>query len=161
MAIRAGGVTRVVEAALAPPFTGDRGLNRSIAAGLPRLAGARFRGEYPFAHIEFEDPDLPVTLRLEAFNPFIPLEADDSALPVAILRYTVRSRAAKPVEGSLAFTLFNPIGKTTGYERVAAVRRGMPDLGQNVNEPPVTVITPITAYCFLAISSPFHRCCPL
>ena len=134
VAIWAGGATRVVEAALQPPFTGDRGLARATAAGLPRLPGARFRGEYPFAWIEFDDPDLPVTITLEAFNPFIPLEADDSALPVAILRYTVKPKGSKPVECSLAFSLFNPIGKTTGYERVAAVRRAMADLGKNVNE---------------------------
>jgi uncharacterized protein (DUF608 family) len=28
-----------------------------------------------------------VTVSLEAFNPLIPLETDDSALPVAIFRY--------------------------------------------------------------------------
>jgi uncharacterized protein (DUF608 family) len=127
-------VTKVVEAPMPPPFIGDRGLLRSTAAGLPRLAGARFRGEYPFANIEFEDPDLPVTISLEAFNPMIPLEPDDSALPVAILRYTIRSLAPEPVEAALAFSLFNPIGKPSGYERVAAVRRALPDLGGNVNE---------------------------
>ncbi len=132
VAIRAGGVTRVVEAAMLPPYTGDRGLQRSTAAGLPRLAGARFRGEYPFARIDFEDADLPVAISLEAFNPFIPLEADDSALPVAILRYTVKAK--RETDCSLAFSLFNPIGKTTGYERVAAVRRSLADLGKNVNE---------------------------
>jgi uncharacterized protein (DUF608 family) len=127
-------MTRVVEAALSPPFTGDRGFLRSTAAGLPRLAAAVFRGEYPFAWIEFDDPDLPVTVALEAFNPFIPLDADDSALPVAILRYTVKPKGTPPVECSLAFSLFNPIGKPAGYKRVAAVRRAMPGLGKNVNE---------------------------
>ncbi len=124
---------KVVEAPMQPPFIGDRGLLRSTAAGLPRFAGARFVGEYPFAHVEFEDPELPVSVQLEAFNPFIPLDADDSALPVAILRYTIRSRASQPVDGALAFSLFNPIGKTTGYERISGVRRAMPDLGRNVN----------------------------
>ncbi len=127
-------VTRVVEAPLGPPFIGDRGLLRSSAAGLPRLASARFIGEYPVARIEFEDPDLPVTFTLGALNPFIPLEADDSALPLAIFRYRVRSRSKQPVSGSLAFSLFNPIGKTTGYERVSNVRRAMADLGGNINQ---------------------------
>jgi len=128
-------ITKIVEAPLPAPFVGDRGLLRTSAAGLPRMSGARFRGEYPLAKIDFEDPDLPVAVSLEAFNPFIPLDAEDSALPLAVLRYTVRSRAKRPVEGSLACSLFNPIGKPTGYERVRQVRRPMPELGGNINQP--------------------------
>ena len=127
-------LTKVVAAPAEPPYIGQSGLNRATVAGLPHMAGARFRGEYPIAKVWFEDPDLPVAVSLEAFNPFLPLEADDSALPVAFFLYRVQSRSSKPVEGALAFSLFNPIGKTSGYERVAGVRSQMPDLGKNINE---------------------------
>jgi uncharacterized protein (DUF608 family) len=103
-------VVKVVEAPLQPPFRGGDGVPRSRAQGLPRLSGARFTGAYPFADIAFEDDSLPVTVSLEAFNPLVPLETDDSALPVAILRYRVTNRANSAADVALAFSILNPIG---------------------------------------------------
>src|SRR3989441_12459637 len=124
-------VTRVVEAPLPPPYRGAHGVSRESAEGLPRLRAARFFGSYPLARIEFSDPALPVEVTLEAFNPFIPLEVDDSALPVAILRYRLRSRSAKPARAALAFSLENPIG----YDGVARIpTKRSPAFGRNSNE---------------------------
>ncbi len=103
-------VVKVVEAPLQPPFRGRDGVPRFSAQGLPRLAGARFTGAYPFAEIAFEDTSLPVSVSLEAFNPFIPLQVDDSALPVAILRYKVTNRSTGPVDLALAFSILNAVG---------------------------------------------------
>jgi len=35
----------------------------------------------------FQDSALPVTVPLETFNPFVPLDVDDFSLPVAIFKY--------------------------------------------------------------------------
>jgi len=48
--------------------------------GLSRLESATFTGEYPLAHIDFQDGALPVKVELDAFSPFIPHEPDDSGL---------------------------------------------------------------------------------
>lgn len=101
---------KVVEAPLQPPFRGRDGVPRSRAQGLPRLAGARFTGAYPFAEIAFEDESLPLAISLEAFNPFVPLAVDDSSLPVAILRYRLTNRGDGPVDAALAFSMLNAIG---------------------------------------------------
>lgn len=101
---------KVVEGPLTPPFGGAFGYTRESAQGLPRFQKAEFTGTYPFAGVAFEDHSLPVTVSLEAFNPFIPLNVDDSSLPVAILRYTVSSRSKKPVDLALAFSLLNAVG---------------------------------------------------
>lgn len=103
-------VVKVVEAPLRPPFRGGDGVPRYGAQGLPRFAGATFTGAYPFAEIAFEDDSLPVSVTLEAFNPFVPLEVDDSALPVAILRYRLTNRSAAQADVALAFSILNPIG---------------------------------------------------
>jgi uncharacterized protein (DUF608 family) len=103
-------VVKVVEAPLRPPFRGGDGVPRGGAAGLPRFAGAAFSGAYPFAEIAFEDDSLPVSVTLEAFNPLLPLQVDDSALPVAIFRYHVTNRSAAPTDVALAFSILNPIG---------------------------------------------------
>ncbi|MGI8785388.1 MAG: GH116 family glycosyl-hydrolase [Acidobacteriota bacterium] len=101
---------RVVEAPLQPPFRGAQGYPRERAQGLPHLKSARFTGAYPLAEIAFEDDTLPVEIALEAFNPFIPLESDDSSLPVAILRYRLTNRTRDAVSAALAFSILNPIG---------------------------------------------------
>ena len=82
-------VARVLESRILPPYEGQDGLGSNNVPGLSRLESAMFTGEYPLAHIEFQDSTLPVKVELEAFSPFIPHEPDDSGLPVAILRYRV------------------------------------------------------------------------
>jgi non-lysosomal glucosylceramidase len=106
----ASSTVRVVEGPLGPPFHGAEGFHRESAEGLPRFRGARFTGAYPFATIEFDDESLPIQVSLEAFNPCIPLNVDDSSLPVAILRYHLRSRSKRPVDAALAFSLLNAVG---------------------------------------------------
>ena len=103
-------VARVLERKILPPFAQERGLQPAAVAGLPRLAEARFRGEYPFAHVEFEDGGLPVEVSLEAFNPMAPLDADFSGLPVGVFSWRVRNPGAVPVSVTVALSLFNAVG---------------------------------------------------
>lgn len=110
---QAGGVepvARVLEAQLQPPFGGSSGPPTGRVPGLPRLSSARFTGEYPFAVIDFADEVLPVQVQLEAFNPFIPLDADASGLPVAIFRWRLHNPGSSPVEATVALSLLNAIG---------------------------------------------------
>jgi non-lysosomal glucosylceramidase len=79
-------VARVLEARIEPPYEGASGLGANNAPGLARLEAARFTGEYPLARIDFSDRDLPVKISLEGFSPFIPHDAEESGLPVAVLR---------------------------------------------------------------------------
>lgn len=103
-------VVRVLEARIGTPYGVGRGLNPGQVSGLSRLHDATFTGEYPLAKIAFHDPELPVSVTLEAFTPIIPLEADDSGLPAAVLRYRVTNNAGKAAKTSVAFSLENPAG---------------------------------------------------
>lgn len=112
-------VTKVLEARPLPPFNGGRFWNDSVSAiGLPRFASAIFRGSFPFARIGLSDPEIPLEVELEAFSPFIPLDADASGFPVAILRYRLRNPRNSATRISLAYSVENPL-----YERV----NGEPD----------------------------------
>jgi non-lysosomal glucosylceramidase len=102
-------VARVLEARILPPYEGQNGLGSNNAPGLSRLQSAKFTGEYPLARVDFQDRSLPVKVKLDAFSPFIPHEADDSGLPVAILRYTVSNPGPTAAEVSLAFSIDNPM----------------------------------------------------
>ncbi len=69
----------------------------------------RFRGEYPLGIVEYHDPGIPVEVRLEAFSPFIPLNADDSSLPATVMRFTVKNTSAHPLNAELIGRLENAV----------------------------------------------------
>ncbi|MGO8785975.1 MAG: GH116 family glycosyl-hydrolase [Terriglobia bacterium] len=105
-------VVRVLESRLQPPYERtESGLGSDNAPGLPRLADATFTGAYPFARIAFADPHLPVKVRLEAFNPLVPLDVDASGWPVAVLRYTISNANTAPARAGVAWSIENPVGK--------------------------------------------------
>jgi non-lysosomal glucosylceramidase len=103
-------VVRVLESKLLPPYEAADGLSPNQVSGLSRVEEASFIGEYPLAKIAFRDPGLPVKVTLEAFTPIIPLDADASGLPVAVLRYVVHNPAEVAARVSIAFSLDNPVG---------------------------------------------------
>ncbi len=102
--------TRVLEGPLSAPHIVSHGYHPVTSAGLPRFAETKFKGEYPFANIEFKDPTMPADISLEAFTPLIPLNPEDSGIPCAILTYTVRNSSKKPMKLSLVGSLINPVG---------------------------------------------------
>lgn len=103
-------VARVLEGRLLPPYEGGNdALGVQNAPGLARFANATFTGEYPLATVDFRDPKVPVTVKLEAFSPFVPLEPDDSGLPVAVLRYRVRNPGKAAAKVSIAFSIDSPV----------------------------------------------------
>src|SRR6202453_291710 len=102
-------IARVLEARILPPYEGQDGLGSNNSPGLSRIQGATFTGEYPLANIKFEDQSLPVQVELEAFSPFIPHDADDSGLPVAILRYRVHNPGHATAKVGVAFSIDNPV----------------------------------------------------
>ena len=123
-------VARILERRFTPPYRGGgHGIAQRQLSGLPRLDSAEFRGEYPFATIKFRDRGLPVHVELNAWNPFIPLNVDDSALPAAVFSWTVSNPTADTVDIGLAGSIVNPIGS-----RYTNVRGERPGLGQNLNE---------------------------
>ena len=123
-------VAKVLERQFIPPYSDNGGgLPQRQLAGLPRFEEAAFRGEFPFAWIDFKDHDLPVQVSLEAWNPFIPLNVDDSALPLAIFRWNLTNPTSDTVEVSIAASLFNPIGS-----RYTNVKGEKPGLGKNANQ---------------------------
>ena len=102
-------IARVLESRILPPYEGQDGLGSKNSPGLSRLEEATFTGEFPLAHIDFEDKRLPVHVELDAFSPFIPHDPDDSGLPVAILRYRVSNPGNTAAKVSIVFSIENPV----------------------------------------------------
>lgn len=78
--------------------------------GLPRFRAAEFHAAYPMAQVILSDETFPVSVRLEAFNPLTPTDADSSGLPLAVLRYTVENLTDDALSVSLCGSIANYIG---------------------------------------------------
>ncbi|WP_439901838.1 GH116 family glycosyl-hydrolase [Microbacterium azadirachtae] len=103
-------VTRVIEARMTGRRDLDAGFSFDDLAGLPRLDTATLHGEYPVVDIDFADRALPVEVSLHAFTPLVPLDADASGIPAAVLRYRVINPGAVPV----AVTVVGSVSHTAG-----------------------------------------------
>ena len=66
-----------------------------------------FRGEYPIGKVTYAEKGFPVAVKLEAFSPFIPLNAKDSALPATVMSYTVTNTSDAPVDVDLGSWMQN------------------------------------------------------
>ncbi|MBN1294877.1 MAG: hypothetical protein JXB48_23780 [Candidatus Latescibacteria bacterium] len=78
--------------------------------GLPRFRMCSFEAAYPFGQVLLSDDDVPVDVRMQAFNPLIPGDADLSGLPVAVLRFVLTNKTGSAVTCSVCGTLPNFIG---------------------------------------------------
>jgi uncharacterized protein (DUF608 family) len=103
-------ITRLIEG----PFPEERIYAQGIKTqgyraggfeGLPRFRNCSFQGEYPFAHIQLSDPQIPLDVAITGFNPFIPLDVKNSAIPGLILEYTLTNSSSRVVDYQFSYHL--------------------------------------------------------
>ena len=119
-------LTRVLESRLTPPYVAANGLPAQQLGGLPRFRDSEMKVNFPFVNIRFVDESLPFAVELEAFNPFIPLNADDSGIPAALFRYKVKNTSNKPLTISVAGSLYNASGYSGQDNYLNFKNRGNP-----------------------------------
>ena len=103
-------VTRAIEGVLEPPYEGGCRGSSIPNGGLPRFRQCRFLTAYPFGQVLLADKDVPLEVRIEAFNPLIPGDSNRSGIPVVVLRYVLVNRTGKPVSASVCGSFQNFIG---------------------------------------------------
>lgn len=114
-------VFRVLEGRLKPPYQGYSHGSRpyqgfgfgppgGFGSGFLRMADCAFTGYFPFCRIDFCDEAVPVRVSTEAWSPFIPLNDEDSSLPVAIFDVTLTNTTDKHVSTTVALGLQNIVG---------------------------------------------------
>ncbi|MBK8506039.1 MAG: hypothetical protein IPL46_29895 [Saprospiraceae bacterium] len=103
--------------------------------GLPRFKNASFDSSYPFGIVNLSDEDMPVTVRLVAYNPLVPGDADASGIPIAILEYEVENLSEVDVQVSISGNIRNFIGKD-GSQHTSDWKGDFIPVGanENVNE---------------------------
>lgn len=89
-------------------FTGyGYGPKDCTLAGFPHFEQCVFTGKFPVGQIDFAHPDFPGKVKLTAFNPFIPLNEDDSSLPAAFFTVTFRNDTDEAIDYTAAMTVRN------------------------------------------------------
>lgn len=79
--------------------------------GYPHFEEHEFDGEFPFGRVNLKSAEFPGTVSLKAFNPFIPLNADDSSIPAAMFEIEVENTDSEDINYAIAFTVENPFKK--------------------------------------------------
>ena len=66
-------------------------------SGFPQV---EFTGQFPIGTVKLSDPASPVSALIETYSPFIPLNYDDSSLPLTVIEITLKNAGgeALPVE---------------------------------------------------------------
>jgi uncharacterized protein (DUF608 family) len=102
------GIARMLEGPMPKERVYDQGLKGQGYRcggheGLPRFRKATFKGEYPFGTVSLSDADIPVSVSITGFNPFIPLDDKNSSLPCAVLEYTFENLDTQAVVFEFAY----------------------------------------------------------
>ncbi len=121
----------------APPESPlDQGFAVKIDGQVRRLdrtgfADISFQGQYPIGRVAYNDKDCPVSVDLEAYSPFMPLNTDDSSLPATVMSYTLKNESSRSVAVEISGWLENAVclyhrDQAVGVRRNRVVRsRGM------------------------------------
>lgn len=86
------------------------GPDGTTLCGLPHFEKVVFDGTFPMAKLTFTDKNFPAKVILTAFNPLIPLDADNSGLPSAFFDIKIQS-LEENVQYTLVFSMHNPFPK--------------------------------------------------
>lgn len=115
---------RVLHSDVQPPYTGKMqrplyngfgfGPDRESLSGLPHFRASTFTGTFPMARIDFEDEHFPGQVSMEAFNPFIPLNEDDSSIPGAFFEIALTNTQTAPLNYTVCFSAANLYTKLPG-----------------------------------------------
>ncbi|HML45434.1 MAG TPA: GH116 family glycosyl-hydrolase, partial [Clostridia bacterium] len=93
---------RVLEAGQPPDYDRSKGWHPGLIMDLPRMNASSMAVRYP------------LRVRNRAFTPFIPLQADDSGLPMAAFDIFLENPTDRPVEALVAFSFPNLFGYAGG-----------------------------------------------
>ena len=92
------------------PGAGNGGGGRK-PIGLPRFSEATFHSRFPFGFVQLQDSNLPITVTITGWSPFIPGDADKSSLPVTGIEYEFFNLSNEKIDLVFSFNSTNFIGR--------------------------------------------------
>ena len=123
---------RVLQGDLLPPYTGSlkagggstpfgSGPPRSHLSAAPHFRSTSFRGEFPVAALSLRDDAFPGAVTITAFNPFIPLDEDDSSIPAAFFEVEVHNPQDAALTYTVCLSVNNPVPGAAKINRVLRI----------------------------------------
>jgi non-lysosomal glucosylceramidase len=102
---------RLMEGAV--PFYQYEGPSGAMATnhGLPRFDEVSFEAAYPFGQVNLKTHQIPVTVKIKAFNPLIPGDVGSSSIPVAILDFELTNTSDREISFTICGSMQNFIGE--------------------------------------------------
>lgn len=76
-----------------------------------------FKGQYPVAEVTYQDAALPVSISLESFSPFVPLDVAASSYPATVMQFKITNESSQKVEVELSGWLQNAVLTNTAPSR--------------------------------------------
>lgn len=114
----------------------------------PHFKKVTFDGRFPIATLTFRDENFPGTVTLKAFNPFIPLDADNSSIPAAFFDVAIKSHISG-VKYTVVLSVCNPFKDTLNqkvlhdnYTAITMKYAGLPDTDKDYGDMTVAVADP-------------------
>jgi uncharacterized protein (DUF608 family) len=71
--------------------------------GLARFREVSFAAHFPFAEVSLRDKDLPATVHITGWSPFVPTDPDNSSLPMGALEYRITNTSTETHEYVFSF----------------------------------------------------------
>ncbi|MBE7639105.1 hypothetical protein GUB10_02060 [Salegentibacter sp. BLCTC] len=96
----------------------DNGFEYKRPLNKQGFSNISFQGEYPIGKVTYNDPQLPVEIKLNAYTPFIPTDADNSGLPMIVMEYTVINEGNTNIDVSINGWLQNTAGYWSAQKQV-------------------------------------------
>jgi uncharacterized protein (DUF608 family) len=90
--------------------------------GLPRFKNGRFLPRFPFASLVLEDKDIPLSVEVSGWSPFIPTDADNSSLPVGAMEYKFKNSSSNEIEAVFSWNSGNIVSERVG--RILSTKNG-------------------------------------
>jgi len=103
------------------PFYQYEGASGAVATnhGLPRFNEVTFDAAYPFGQVNLKTPQIPVNVKMKAFNPLIPGDVSSSSIPVAVIDFELTNVSEREITFTVCGSMQNFIGEDGSQGKAA------------------------------------------
>jgi uncharacterized protein (DUF608 family) len=92
--------------------------------GLPHFHKVVFKARFPFGYIDLRDDDLPLSVQITGWSPFIPTDDDNSSLPVGAIEYKILNTGKTTIDVVFSFNSKNFLEIPEGRNSINKTRNG-------------------------------------
>jgi uncharacterized protein (DUF608 family) len=92
--------------------------------GLPHFHSASFETKFPFCHIKLHDKDIPLSVQITGWSPFIPTDENNSGLPVGAIEYQFTNPGNTAIDAIFSFNAKNFLKMDGGKNSINPTKNG-------------------------------------